>query len=123
MQTPNLTFSNPSNAVRAFRQYFPTLAGTLDGNCIKGSYLDCNTISIEAVADVQQELLGPVAHNVLLGVPVLRRSVGGSVVARAHAVYDALPTGTTRRDAIAAAGGAGIAFYTARTQYQRWAKV
>jgi hypothetical protein len=115
-----LTFSNPSNAVRAFRQYFPELAEGLDGNTIKGAYLDRNSINIGLVALAQADRKGEATHNLLLGVPVLRKSAGGSAVARAHSLFASLPAGTTRRDAIAAAVDQGVAFYTARTQYQRW---
>lgn len=47
------------------------------------------------------------------------KSTVDGAVAKAHAIFDANPE-MRRKDAIAAAVEAGIAFYTARTQYQRW---
>lgn len=39
-----------------------------------------------------------------------------------HALFNELPAGTRRKDAIQAAVDKGVAFYTARTQYQKWFK-
>lgn len=122
-----LTFSNKSNAILGFRQNFADLAQRMDNDTIRMDFIDANqdgtySINIEAVADYQQERLGVVTHNRLEGVPMLRRSVSRGVVSKAHALFAALPAGTARRDAIAAAVAQGIAFYTARTQYQRFAK-
>lgn len=119
-----LTFSNDSNAVRGFRQHFPMLAERLSNDGIKREFLDREkggrvSINLDIVADTQQELLGVVTHNRILGVPMLRRSVSRGVVGKARELYARLPAGTPRRDAIAAAVAQGIAFYTARTQYQR----
>lgn len=116
------TFSNVSNAVRGFRQHFPELAEGRDGDTIRAMYLNGSSIDLEAVAAVQAERMGAVAGSTLLGVPVLRRSVGGCATTRARRVYDTLPGGTPRAAAIAAAVESGIAYYTARTQYQRWSK-
>jgi hypothetical protein len=123
--TIKTTFSNASNAVRGFRQHFPVLADRLCNDTIRCDFLDKNpggsyTINIEAVADYQQELYGVVTHNRLEGVPILRRSVSKGVVGKVHQLYASLPAGTTRKDAIAKAVESGIAFYTARTQYQRF---
>lgn len=122
-----LTFSNKSNAIRGFRQHFADLASTMDNDTIRMDFLDSNqdgsySINIEAVADYQQDRLGVVNHNRLEGVPMLRRSVSRGVVGKAHELFAKLPAGTARKDAIAAAVAQGIAFYTARTQYQRFAK-
>jgi hypothetical protein len=122
-----LTFSNASNAVRGFRQHFPMLAERMGNELIRADFLNVDaggyTINLEAVADYQNELLGVVTHNRLEGVPMLRRSVSRGVVGKVRALYVKLPAGTTRRDAIAAAVAQGIAFYTARTQYQAFRKV
>lgn len=122
-----LTFSNRSNAIRGFRDNLGELAAELDNDAIRMDFLDSNqdgtyAINIEAVADYQQDRLGVVTHNRLEGVPMLRRSVSKGVVGKAHALFATLPAGTTRKDAIAAAVNNGIAFYTARTQYQAWQK-
>jgi hypothetical protein len=118
-----LTFSNASNAVRGFRQHFPTLASGMSNDLVRCDFLDSNmdstySINLEAVADYQQDMLGVVTHNRLEGVPMLRRSVSKGVVGKAHTLFAQLPAGTARKDAIAAAVAQGIAFYTARTQYQ-----
>lgn len=122
------SFSNKSNAVRGFRQHFPKLAANLSYAGIAMDFLDTDngrySINLEVVAEYQRELAGkPVVTAELAGVPMLSASVVRTgAVARAHAVFGALPAGTQRKAAIAAAVDAGIAFYTARTQYQAWRK-
>ena len=121
------TFSNKSNVLRAFRQHFADLAATLSNDAIRTDFIDSNqdgtySINIEAVADYQNDRLGVVTNNKLEGVPMLRRSVSRGVVGKAHQLFATLPAGTQRKDAIAAAVASGIAFYTARTQYQRFSK-
>lgn len=69
MQNPTLTFSNPSNAVRGFRQLYPQLAQGLSGDVIKGSYLDRNSINLDLVAMAQADRKGDVAGSTLVGVP------------------------------------------------------
>jgi hypothetical protein len=123
-----LTFSNASNAVRGFRQHFPMLADRMGNELVRVDFIDSNrdgtySINLEAVADYQNDLLGVVTHNRLEGVPMLRRSVSRGVVSKAHALFATLPAGTARKDAIAAAVAQGIAFYTARTQYQAFRRV
>ena len=120
-----LTFSNKSNAIRGFRQHFPMLSAKLTNDMIRVDFIDAEasgySINLEAVADYQQDALGVVSHGKLQGVPMLRRSVSRGSVHKAHSVFATLPAGTARKDAVAAAVASGIAFYTARTQYQRWA--
>jgi hypothetical protein len=120
-----LTYSNRSNAIRGFQQTFGDLG--LSNDMVRCDFLDSNqdgtySINLEAVADYQQERLGVVTHNRIEGVPMLRRSVSKGVVGKAHQLFASLPVGTQRRDAIAAAVSQGIAFYTARTQYQAFRK-
>lgn len=50
---------------------------------------------------------------------LLRRSRFTGAVNAAHALFDANPD-LKRKDAVALAVENGIAFYTARTQYQAW---
>lgn len=124
MQT--LTFSNASNAVRGLKQNVVMCAG-LDNAYIRAEFLDYNrdgtvSINMDVLAAYQQEKLGEAVHNQLEGVPMLRRSVSKGVVGKAHKLFASLPAGTTRKDAIDAAVAQGIAFYTARTQYQRFQK-
>jgi len=120
-----LTFANRSNAIRGFQQHFADL--NIDNDAVRMDFLDSNidgtySINLEAVADYQNDRLGVVTHNRLEGVPMLRRSVSKGVVGKAHQLFAQLPAGTARKDAIAFAVSHGIAFYTARTQYQRFAK-
>ena len=122
-----LTFSNRSNAIRGFRENLGELAANLDNDAIRMDFLNSNvdgtySISIEAVADYQADRKGVVSGSTLQGVPALRTSVGKRPVASSHKLFDALPLGTARKDAIAAAVDAGIAYFTARTQYQAWSK-
>ncbi len=117
-----LTYSNASNAVRAFRQLFPSVK--VDNGMVRCDFIDANSdgsfsINIEAVADYQQDALGVVNGSGVVGVPMLRRSVSGSSTAKARALFANLPEDTSRKDAIALAVANGIAFYTARTQYSR----
>jgi len=118
-----LTFSNASNAVRGFRTSFPGMA-SFSNDAIRAEFIDSNsdgtyTINIEVVADAQQERLGVVSGGAVEGVPMLRRSVAGTSTAKARALFASLPAGTSRKDALDIAVRAGIAFYTARTQYSR----
>jgi len=122
-----LTFANKSNAIRGFRQHFADLAAALTNDAVRCDFIDSNqdgtySINIEAVADYQNDRLGVVTHNRIEGVPMLRRSVSKGVVGKVHQLFATLPAGTARKDAIAAAVAQGIAFYTARTQYQRFQK-
>lgn len=120
-----LTYSNKSNAVRGFKRTFPELA--CGNGIIRADVLDTLAhgvaINLGAVAEMQADRLGAPTFRTTLGIPALRRSVRPEgAVARAWALYDALPQGTTRRDAVAAAVDQGIAYNTAATQYQRWTK-
>lgn len=49
----------------------------------------------------------------------VNKSTVNGAVAASHSIFDANPD-ARRKDAIQAAVDAGIAFYTARTQYQKW---
>lgn len=118
----NLTFSNQSNAVRGFRQHFPDIAAAHDNSLIRMDFLNDTAINLEAVADYQADRMGVVSGSTLSGVPALRRSVAKGSVSQAHALFAKLPAGTSRKDAIAAAVAQGIAYFTARTQYQAWSK-
>jgi hypothetical protein len=120
-----LTYSNKSNAVRGFKRTFPELG--LGNTLIRADVLDVApgrvVINLGAVAELQADVLGQPTFRTNLGIPVLRRSVKPQgAVARCWQMYDALPSGTSRRDAVAKAVDAGIAYNTAATQYQRWSK-
>lgn len=120
-----MKYATEYNAIRGFRRSFAHLAH-LSNDMIRCDFInsesDGYTISLEAVADYEADLLGAPSMNPrLVGVPMLRRSIkakGATFAARA--LFSSLPSGTPRKDAIAAAVANGIAFYTARTQYQNW---
>lgn len=120
-------YSNKSNAIRGFRQNFAALAADLSNDAIRVDFIDAAaggyTINLEAVADYQADKLGVVSGSTLVGVPTLRRSLSRGSVGKAHQLFATLPAGTARRDAIAFAVDHGIAYFTARTQFQRWSQV
>jgi hypothetical protein len=120
-----LAYSNKSNAVRGFKRTFPEF--NLGNTIIRADVLDVLpgrvVINIGTVAEIQAERMGEPRFRTTLGVPVLRRSVKPQgAVARCWAMYDGMPSATSRREAVAMAVEAGIAYNTAATQYQRWSK-
>src|SRR5262249_49699245 len=50
----------------------------------------------------------------------INKSTVEGAVAFCHALFSGLPENTRRKDAIQIAVDKGVAFYTARTQYQKW---
>ena len=92
---------------------------------------DCHNLECEANPEYEPELdnedgppvqpLRPIkGTGSYKDVPLRRRTTDGGAVSWAWSVFDGMPAGTTRKDAIAHAVKVGIAFYTARTQYQKW---
>lgn len=123
----DLTYSSDSNALRGLRRAFPDLCEGRSADFLRAEYLgECgqrSVVELNNVALAQADRLGEVAGSTMPGVPVLRRSASGTrPVSLAWSVYSRLPAGTSRRDAVAAAVAQGVAFYTARTQYQRWSR-
>lgn len=120
-----MIYSTEYNAIRGFRRNFPMLA-TLSDDMIRADFIDRDgegyTVNIEAVADYQNDRLGDASSTPRIeGVPMLRRSIKPKgATTRAREFFAALPANTARKDAMLAAVNAGIAFYTARTQYQNW---
>lgn len=139
-------YANKSNAVRAIVTLGCTdrkLAATLveyDGDAHQ--YLVDTAKVAAAIAPVEQvswqdvldhaatlpEVAEPVVSKVsrptLKGVPMRRASTMPGAVAKAHELFGSYAEqageNMTRKGAIAYAVEQGIAFFTARTQYQRW---
>lgn len=120
-----MKYASDFNAIRGFRRNFAILADLSD-DMIRADFIDRDgeayTINLEAVADYQNERLGAASATPRIeGVPMLRRSIKPKgATHRARTFFASLPAGTARKDAMAAAVANGIAFYTARTQYQAW---
>lgn len=118
-----MIYSTEYNAIRGFRRVFPMLA-TFSDDLIRADFIDREdggyVLNLGAIADAQDEKLGEASTTPrVIGVPMLRRSIKPrGATARARAFFAALPAGTARKDALAAAVANGIAFYTARTQWQ-----
>lgn len=118
-------YMSEHNAIRGFRRNFAHLA-TLSNEMIRADFINCDqrgfSISIEAVADYEAEKFGDASMTPRIeGVPMLRRSIKrNGATTRARDLFASLPAGTARKVAIAVAVESGIAFYTARTQYQNW---
>jgi len=132
------TYSNVANAVRGFRSANAdnTLSGTelraMVAQVAPGRFAVVVPAPTPVVADVvgynPALLLAAPAHVVskpmLKGIPMLRKSAAKGAVAKAHELFGIFAQRTgddmTRKGAIAFAVDNGIAFFTARTQYQRW---
>lgn len=118
-----MTYTTEHNAIRGFRRTFPHLAD-LSNEMIRADFLDLvdggYQHNIEAVADWENEKLGEASATPRVeGIPMLRRSIKPKgATTRARAFFASLPAGTPRREAMDAAVRSGIAFYTARTQWQ-----
>jgi hypothetical protein len=118
-----MTYTTEHNANRGFRRVFPHLSD-LSNEMIRADFLDLvaggYVHNLEAVADHENGRFGEASMTPRVeGVPMLRRSIKpkGATV-RARQFFASLPVGTPRREALDAAVRSGIAFYTARTQYQ-----
>lgn len=120
-----MTYATEHNAIRGFRRTFAHLAH-VSNELIRADFIDRTAegyeINIEMVAEFENELLGQASATPRVeGVPMLRRSTKSKgATVRARQFFASLPSGTPRKEALDAAVRAGIAFYTARTQYQNW---
>lgn len=139
------TYSSKSNAVRGYRSENPDTPLTNeelrdfavqkdDGRwCVEGEYgfgvpdEDADDVVSDEDEGVENEDGPPVqplrpikGTGSYKDVPLRRRSTDGGAVNWAWSVFDSMPADATRKEAIAKAVKVGIAFYTARTQYQRW---
>lgn len=82
----------------------------------------------EAARAEQQAAADAIANNAVAttksigGIPVTHESVIVRPCKKVWHIADSMP-GAKRKDVLAACVKAGIAYYTARTQYQQWAQV
>jgi len=132
-----MVYSTKANALRGFRRTEQALADGKDNATITEMYL-----RYVAVGD-GTKYPGPAGHGWIIeipadakkryiykGVPLRRRSEEPEGITSAvHDMFDefrdeAEERGVTlkRKDFIAKAVKAGVAYYTARTQYQKWSK-
>ena len=122
------TYSSKSNAIRAFKANHPELVGVLDNAGIADQYLRQQEDKTWAI--VIPEGVKVVKRHIYKGVPFRRRSVEPEGVTSAvHDMFDEYQADAeeagkelTRKQMISRAVRDGVAYYTARTQYQKWSK-
>lgn len=123
------SYSNKSNALRALKTLHPELVGELSNSELADKYLvggEDKTFAIVIPTDVKV-----VKRHIYKGVQFRRRSVEPEGITSAvHDMFDEYlaeaeeaekPT-PTRKQMIARAVRDGVAYYTARTQYQKWSR-
>jgi hypothetical protein len=128
------TYSSKSNALRALKTIHPELVGELTNAELAERYL-------AARVDDEGNLVGGFAIVIPADVKVVRRHIYKGVQFRrrseepegitsaVHDMFDEYQAEAeerdqtlTRKQYIARAVRDGVAYYTARTQYQRWSK-
>lgn len=125
-------YSNKSNAIRGFKSLYPELAAGLDNKQIAEKYI-VESVSIETLKTDGYAVVIPadvkvVKRHIYKSVQFRRRSVEPEGITNAvHSMFDdyqaeAEDAGKqlTRKQFIARAVRDGVAYYTARTQYQKW---
>ena len=127
------TYSSKSNATRAFKTLHPELVGTLTNAELQAKYIQSQATlegtpvwAIVIPADVHV-----VKRHIYKGVQFRRRSLEPEgITSEVHNMFDEYiaeaeeadkPT-PTRKQMIARAVRDGVAYYTARTQYQKWSR-
>ncbi len=120
------TYSSKSNAVRALKTIHPELVGELDNAALAATYVQGEG---KAFAIVIPEGIKVVKRKLYKGVQFRRRSVDPvGITNMVHEMFDeyvaeaeeAEKPQPTRKQMIARAVRDGVAYYTARTQYQKW---
>jgi hypothetical protein len=120
------TYSSKSNALRALKTIHPELIGELTNADLAERYLaqaEDKTFAIVIPADVKV-----VKRHIYKGVQFRRRSEEPEGITSAvHDMFDEYQSEAeeagkelTRKQMIARAVRDGVAYYTARTQYQKW---
>lgn len=120
------TYSSKSNALRAFKTVHPELVGELDNAAITEQYLRKQEDGTWAI--VIPEGVKVIKRQLYKGVPFRRRSLEPEgITSLVHEMFDEYQADAeernqtlTRKQFIARAVRDGVAFYTARTQYQKW---
>jgi hypothetical protein len=122
------TYSSKSNALRALKTNHPELVAGLDNATLAERFLtqaEDKTFAIVIPADVKV-----VKRHIYKGVQFRRRSVEPEgITSMVHEMFDEYQAEAeeagkelTRKQMIARAVRDGVAYYTARTQYQKWSK-
>lgn len=122
------TYSSKFNALRALKTMHPELVGELTNVELAERYLaqaEDKSFAIVIPADVKV-----VKRHIYKGVQFRRRSVEPEGVTSAvHDMFDEYQAEAeeagkelTRKQYISRAVRDGVAYYTARTQYQKWSK-
>lgn len=126
------TYSNKSNAIRGFKSLHPELAAGLDNKQIAEKFLRMQHDegpgtpagwNVVIPADVKV-----VKRHIYKGVQFRRNSVEPEgITSMVHSMFDEYQAEAedkgvelTRKQFIARAVRDGVAYYTARTQYQKW---
>lgn len=120
------TYTSKANAIRGFKRANQALAEGLDNATILERFI----VEADGIFTIQLDKVAPVTikTRIYKGVKLLRRSVEPEGITSAvHDMFDeyqaeAEEAGRTlkRKDFIAKAVRDGVAYYTARTQYQKW---
>lgn len=123
------SYSSKSNALRALKTKHPELVGELTNEELTAKFLVPATDASGHYAIVIPPEVHVVKRHIYKGVQFRRRSVEPEGITSAvHDMFDEYvaeaeevdkPT-PTRKQMIARAVRDGVAYYTARTQYQRW---
>lgn len=122
------SYSNKSNALRALKTIHPELVGELTNAELAAKYLtqgEDKSFAIVIPTDVKV-----VKRHIYKGVQFRRRSVEPEGITSAvHEMFDEYQAEAeeagktlTRKQFIARAVRDGVAYYTARTQYQKWSR-
>jgi hypothetical protein len=121
------TYSSKSNALRALKTTHPEVVGELDNKALAEQFL--RQAEDKTWAIVIPEGVKVVKRHIYKGVQFRRRSLEPEgITSQVHEMFDEYvaeaeeadkPT-PTRKQMIARAVRDGVAYYTARTQYQRW---
>lgn len=122
------SYSNKSNALRALKTLHPELVGDKDNATLAAEYLvagEDKTFAIIIPPEVKV-----VKRFIYKGVQFRRRSVDPIGITNAvHDMFDEYQAEAeekgqtlTRKQYIARAVRDGVAYYTARTQYQKWSR-
>lgn len=123
------SYSNKSNALRALKTLHPEVVGDKDNATLAAEFLVAGEDKTFAIVIPPEVRI--VKRFIYKGVQFRRRSVDPVGITNAvHDMFDEYiaeaeeagkPT-PTRKQMIARAVRDGVAYYTARTQYQKWSR-
>lgn len=121
------TYSSKSNALRALKSAHPELVGDKDNATLASEFL-AQSPEDKSWAIVIPPEVHVVKRHIYKGVQFRRRSVEPEgITSLVHEMFDEYQAEAeeagkelTRKQYIARAVRDGVAYYTARTQYQKW---